>query len=511
LSIDELTERLDDRFSLLGGGRSRRRQRQQTLQAMMDWSYGLLDDDEQQVLNQLAVFAGTFSLSGVEAVVASNATTVLDVMDSLVEQSLVVASVESGRYRLLETVRLYALDRLLNTDQLAATRDRHLAWIDALSGSERLASAGAGETWELEEQKLAEVANAVAAMEWAEQTNQNDALLSLYIGSQFIWQSTGSLAVSWLDRIPEPPTSEPYLRSQWLTTSGQIRVFAGDAAKAYEQFSAAAAIVDELIETGQPANLAFASLLLRGLLPIPSDASAALVESDRLSDLQVEGDARYAEWMSLFLRTNVLMFQGDAAALDSARELEAVGRTVSRAVDDNSVAMTAILLSRTERFEEALATSMHCLDSPVMGQGVRMNLLVPAAKSLAALGRYEAALDVVEKDFGPMIDAQRRRLMGSQLVSLILILHQLQRLERINELAGLASAYGQEMMGADTEVPRYLADIVGNDEAFAALPRPDPADMMTNRVATLIEDIVTELRNHIAQEPDPSDAASSAV
>ena len=68
LSIDELGERLDDRFSLLGGGRARRRQRQQTLQAMMDWSYGLLDEDEQTVLNQLAVFAGAFSLSGVETV-----------------------------------------------------------------------------------------------------------------------------------------------------------------------------------------------------------------------------------------------------------------------------------------------------------------------------------------------------------------------------------------------------------------------------------------------------------
>jgi hypothetical protein len=177
-----------------------------------------------------------------------------------------------------------------------------------------------------------------------------------------------------------------------------------------------------------------------------------------------------------------------------------VGRTVSRAVDDNSVAMTAMLLSNTDRFEETLAASMHCLDSPVMGQGAIMNLLVPAAKSLAALGRYEAALDVVEKDFGPMIDAQRRRLMGSQLVSVILILHQLQRFERINELAGLASAYSGDMMGAATEV-LYFADIVGSDEAYVKLPTPDPADLTTDRVAILIEDLVTELRDLIAPGP----------
>ncbi len=260
LSIDELAKRLDDRFALLGGGRSRRRQRQQTLQAMMDWSYGLLDDDEQHVLNQLAVFVGTFSLAGVDAVVASTETPLLDVMDSLVEQSLVVASVDSGRYRLLETVRLYALDRLLNADQLSATRDRHLAWIDALSGSDRLAATREGETWELEEHKLAEIANALAAMEWAEQTNQHDALLSLFIGGSTCWASTGRLARSWLDRIPEPPASDPNLRSQWLATCGLIRAALGEHA-GYAALFEAAAMVDELIRAEPSFRLTTPSFL----------------------------------------------------------------------------------------------------------------------------------------------------------------------------------------------------------------------------------------------------------
>jgi predicted ATPase/class 3 adenylate cyclase len=505
LSIDELTERLDDRFSLLGGGRSRRRQRQQTLQAMMDWSYGLLDDDEQQVLNQLAVFAGSFSLSGVDAVVASTATPVLDVMDSLVEQSLVVASVDSGRYRLLETVRLYALDRLLNTDQLAVTRDRHLAWMDALSGRERWPSVAEGETWEAAEQQLAEVANAFAAMEWAEQTSNHDALLSLYIGGQTTWASTGGLAMAWLDRIPEPPTSEPNLRSEWLSTSGDIRVFAGDEANGYAQHLEAAAIVDELIAADQPFTPSFSSLIAlanRGIFLGFTDVSAALAESDRVSELQVDGEPRVAEWMSLMIRTNVLMFAGDAGALASAMQMEAVGRTLARYADDNTVAIKATLLSHTERYDEALAAAMQCLNSQVLAQSTRISSLVPAVKSLAALGRYEAALDVVEKDFGPMIDAQRTRLMGSQLVALVLILHQLQRHERITEIAGVADAYGHGFLGADRGT--LLADIIGGDEAFAALPTPDPADLTTDRIATLIEDIITEIRDLIARRaPGP--------
>jgi hypothetical protein len=120
-------------------------------------------------------------------------------------------------------------------------------------------------------------------------------------------------------------------------------------------------------------------------------------------------------------------------------------------------------------------------------------------------------LDVVENDFGPMIDAQRTRLMGSQLVALVLILHQLQRHERINELAGVADAYSHAVPGADQGTRIVLADIIGDDEAFAKLPTPDPADLTADRVATLIDDLITELRSQIAQEPNANDTSSSQV
>jgi predicted ATPase len=499
LSIDELAGRLDDRFSLLGGGRGRRRQRQQTLQAMMDWSYGLLDEDEQGVLNQLAVFSGSFPLAGAESVATTAESPVLDVLGSLVEQSLVVPSVVSGRYRLLETVRLYALDRLLNTDQLVVTRDRHLVWMVALSGRERWLSTGAGETWELEEQKLADVANAFAAMDWAEQSGQHEALLSLYIGGQSYWPSTGGLGVSWLDRIPEPAASEPGLRSEWLATSGLIRILVGDDSKGYEQMFAAAAIVDELIETGRKVDLAIVSLVFRGIFLANSDFSAALAEADRLSDLQIEGESRYPEWMSLMVRTNALMFEGDDAALDSATQMVVLGRSISRTADDNGVPFLAQLLSLADRFDEALPAAMQVLDSQVVGQTPRMNLLVPTVRSLAGLGRYDDALEIVEKDFGPMIDAQRQRLQIGQIVALVLILHQLQRLERINDIAAVAKALSHDLLLGDYEARMYLADIIGGDDAFAALPTPDPTELTPDRIATLINGLIAEIRYTIVQ------------
>jgi predicted ATPase len=505
LSIDELAERLDDRFSLLSGGRSRRRQRQQTLQAMMDWSYGLLNDDEQGVLNQLAVFAGTFPLAGIEAVTTNAESSVLNVLDSLVKQSLVVPSVDSGRYRLLETVRLYALDRLLNTDQLAATRDRHLAWMVDLSGAERVLSTGEGETWDLEEQKFAEIANADAAMEWAEQSGKREALLSLYIGGQTYWPSTGGLGVSWLDRVPEPPASEPVVLSSWLATSGHIRQLAGDENKAYEQLFAAAAIADELIETGRTLDLgAWASLLYRGLfLASTGDTPAAIADADRLSEGQIEGESRYHEWMSLMVRVTALGFDGDVAASGTATQLVAIGRTISRIADETSVSILATWLSLAGRFDEALPAAMQCLNSPVLPQTPRINMLLPAVRSLAGLGRYDDALEVVEQDFGPMIDAQRERLQISQIIGLIMILHELQSFERINDLAGVTEALAPDLLWAHREARLYLADVIGGDDAFAALPTPDPTELTPDRIAALINDIITEIRDVIVQDaPD---------
>jgi len=503
LPIEELASRLDDRFSLLGGGRGRRRQRQQTLQAMMDWSYRLLDDGEQAVLNQLAVFAGSFPLAGVEAVAAINGeSSVLEVLDSLVEQSLVVPSVDSGRYRLLETVRLYSLDRLMNTDQLAVTRDRHLAWMVSLSGSERLLSIRDGETWELEEQKLAEVANTVAAMEWAEQSGQHDALLSLYIGGQGIWPSTGRVGLAWLDRIPEPSANKPVLLSNWLSTSGQIRLLAGDEVAGFEQMFAAAAIVDSLVQDGRYVGLAPpAPLFYRGLgLSMSGDAATALAEADRLSEMQVEGEARWAEWLSLVLRATVSTFQGNDDAAGLAAQAVTVGRTISRYADDSSANALAMSLSFAGRFDEAFVPAMQVLDSPVLGQWIRMNALVPAAGALAGLGRRQGALDIVEKDFGPMINSQRERLQCSQVVALILILHQLRRLERIDDIAGIARALGEHSMGAHHEVQAHLADIIGGDDAFAELPTPDPTELTPDRIAALIDDLIAEVRQGIDDE-----------
>ncbi|CAM5735568.1 hypothetical protein SBADM41S_01688 [Streptomyces badius] len=153
----EIADRLDDRFRLLTNGSRTRLARQQTLRAVVDWSWDLLDAAERAVLRRLSVFAGGCSLAAAEEVCAlpagpgGPAVDSLDVaalLGSLVDKSLVVAAPgEDGemRYRLLETVGEYAAERLDEAGERAAVGRRHLVHFRELARTTGPAMRGAGQ------------------------------------------------------------------------------------------------------------------------------------------------------------------------------------------------------------------------------------------------------------------------------------------------------------------------------------------------------------------------------
>jgi predicted ATPase len=133
LGTAALAARLDDSFQVLRAGNRAGPTRQQTLAAMLEWSHDLLGDDEKRLLRRLAVFAGGFELSAVEQVCAEPAPVggeVADVLARLVEKSLITAEPAGGalRYHPLETVRLYADERLDEAGEREAFEARHAAW-----------------------------------------------------------------------------------------------------------------------------------------------------------------------------------------------------------------------------------------------------------------------------------------------------------------------------------------------------------------------------------------------
>jgi predicted ATPase/transcriptional regulator with XRE-family HTH domain len=133
LTVQEINTRLDNRFSLLTGGHRTALMRHRTLQATIDWSHELLSPAEQKLLRRLAVFAGGWTLAGAENVCAADSlerSEILHLLMRLIDQSLVNVDADAGqtRYRLLQTVRAYAAERLHAAGETADVQARHRAW-----------------------------------------------------------------------------------------------------------------------------------------------------------------------------------------------------------------------------------------------------------------------------------------------------------------------------------------------------------------------------------------------
>lgn len=128
MAVEEIAEHLDDHLRLFTGGGPLAPARQQTLRATLDWSYDLLSPDERSLLDRLSVFTGGWTLEAAEALAADSSLEVASLLESLVDRSLVGFDVSTRRYRLLETVRQYAAEKLTLAGEEERTEQAHFAW-----------------------------------------------------------------------------------------------------------------------------------------------------------------------------------------------------------------------------------------------------------------------------------------------------------------------------------------------------------------------------------------------
>jgi predicted ATPase/class 3 adenylate cyclase len=229
LGQSQILERLSDRFRLLTGGR-RRVQRQQTLSAAIDWSHDLLSDAEKRLFRQLAVFRGSFSLQAVEEICDPDA---LDLLGSLVEKSLVNVdrADASPRYRLLETVRLYAEDRLLASGEAeglrSAHRDRFLGWLESIPVDQLMGLASGDRVDRVDP----EADNLTAGLEWSLEQGRLDlvaATASRMCGYWWSYVRVGEMEAWW--RVLRPRLAELPSGSQALAllVGAQYAIASGD-------------------------------------------------------------------------------------------------------------------------------------------------------------------------------------------------------------------------------------------------------------------------------------------
>ncbi len=176
VDIEELFARLDERFRILTGGNRTALPRQQTMRALIDWSYDLLAPAEQALFRRVAVFAGGFTMDAATAVCADDdlqSWEILDLLTSLVDKSLVVAEINETaasagklRYRLLESTRQYAAEKLEGSGERDRLRSQHAKFfLKAAQRAEKAWSTTPTRTWlpPLE----AEIDNFRAALDWA--------------------------------------------------------------------------------------------------------------------------------------------------------------------------------------------------------------------------------------------------------------------------------------------------------------------------------------------------------
>lgn len=188
LNVEQIASRLDDAFRLLTGGSRTALPRQQTLRALIDWSYNLLSEPEKILFRRLAVFAGGWTLEAAESVcsgVGIAPEDVLDLMAHLVDKSLVVVTREGSesRYRRLETIRQYAREKLAESGESETLRNRHLEYFGGLVERFEPGLRGPDQVSLMDRLEI-ELDNLRAALDW---TLDHNASAGIRLASQLKW------------------------------------------------------------------------------------------------------------------------------------------------------------------------------------------------------------------------------------------------------------------------------------------------------------------------------------
>ena len=401
LPVPQIAERLADRFRLLTGGSRTAVPRQQTLRAVVDWSYELLFEHERTLFARLAVFSGGWTLDAAEVVCSDEsmpADDVLDILASLVEKSLVVAE-PTGRYRMLQTLAEYARERLAESAPASAVvRDRHAHWYAELAegADEGLTSVDAT-TWRTRLE--AELDNLRAAFDWlCESGSENGPRLASEIA--LLWWLRGDFAegARWAERAAS--IAADTLRAVNEAWSAFYR--ANSRGETDDEVADAAAAVGALESSGDIRSLTKARVILAA---IRSRRRDPLLERDALAAIEtaaVHGDPWY-EGVGHALLAMSSVRGGDLtrAAAAAERSVELLGLVNDRALifEAWSVLVTIALLSGRPDDAESLAREQvesaraaHLPQYEEWGLARVGYALAAKGDTVAALEAFDAAL-----------------------------------------------------------------------------------------------------------------------
>ena len=475
-SLEQIAARLDDRFKLLTAGSRTALPRQQTLRALIDWSFDILGEPERALLERLSVFSGGWTFEAAEAV--SPDLDVLNLLSQLVNKSLVVMEDESGetRYGLLETIRQYAREKLQAAGELETARDRHLDYfvslaelsVPAIDTTEALAWFG---------RLQGEYGNLRAALEWGLEHNIEAALRLVSALSDF-WFRRGHTVegINWAtealaraERQPPLAGAAPRhpMRSQaraWRAVA--VLAYMNDNSAALKASEAASRLARELDDGSTLAiSLAIAGSI-KTLLGDAAGALAAIEES--LTIARAHGDP-YSLGIALTMMAQYCSIV--THAVPAARAYEEEGLALLRANETSwgashayaTAARSAMLrgdyLTARARFAESLPISQQLDDVH------RINMY---DSELAHMLRYEGHFQQAEAAYRDTIRAWQklghRAAIAHQLESFAFVARAQGRRARATRLLGAAASLREKI-----NIPMSSLERVEYDRELAGL------------------------------------------
>ncbi len=450
-SAEQIATRLDDRFKLLTGGSRTALPRQQTLRALIDWSYDMLSDEERALLRRLSVFAGGWTFEGAEYVCPKN--DVLDLLSQLVNKSLVIVDEEgeTTRYRLLETIRQYTRDKLLDTGESVEARNIHAEYFLKFceTAEPHLLKAKSARWVNLLE---AEYDNIRASLEWLMENNI-DVALRIISSLQFFWNRRGyegegrawcETAIAKLESLP-PVGGEAVLRHKKsighvYNVMGAMATSQGDndfAAKISEKCAVLAREIGDNDLLLRSLVYTASGRIVTGNIENPDDLIKEVLEvSKGVAD-------NFSKGMAHGLVADLLMFSGKDDELINEHLTKSKNFAIQGDVQWGyammmlGVGMVAKYRGKFDTSRESLASSLPLFHE--MGDMHRVSMI---KSEYAHMDRYEGQIEKAENAYREtIIEWQKlghRAAVANQLECLAFIAKMREQPERAAKLLGAA-------------------------------------------------------------------------
>ena len=391
LSIEQITRRLDDRFTVLSDPTSRKPERRRALKATIGWSYELLFPDDQRGLWALSTFAGGARLSAVESVLTAldvPASTAIDVLGRLASRSLVIvddgAAATEPRYRLLDSIRAYALDAMAGAGLTFRARDAHAAWLAAAAGSSTSGVRSAGQAEHLAFARI-ERANIDAALTWSA---ERDPLRALEIANGFGWawivlgDSRGAQRIlTALDATGDAAAARD--RAGALLLAGWIEASTGHLDPARHHVLAARELADAIDDADLQARCAYH---LAYVASHDGDWRQALELTARSRELYEDLDRPWDQAANALFASRAAISAGDLAAARAARD--EVERRLQIVEDPWLHVRRDAMLGELARVEHRFDDAVRHLERATETSG-RLGFLQTEAYQSTSLGRAQ--------------------------------------------------------------------------------------------------------------------------